>query len=269
MLQGKSITDTHPIGVCTLRELLAFSSNKGAARVGMAMGGDALVASLRDFGFGRPTGVGLPAEGHGRLRSAGALGPLGLANVSFGQGISTTALQLGMAVGALGNDGVLMKPRLVARVVDTHGVPEWVSRPEAVRSVVSPQAARAVVAMMVGVTEDPGATGHEARVLGVRVAGKTGTAQKPRTDGRGYGAGRLASFVALVPAEEPALAIVVIVDEPSAGSHAGGVVAAPVVAEIASGAMAHLGLLPAPDVRQALASAASPSLRGEAEIAIR
>lgn len=249
-LQGKRIRDTHPVSIASLRTLLAHSSNIGASRLGLAVGAERLVELDRQFGFGARTGIALPAESAGSLRAASELGPLSVANVAFGQGLAITPLQLTMAIAALGNEGRLMRPRLVSQVVDAHGVTEVVTRPEVVRQVVSPETARAVVDMMVGVTEGEGATGVRGRVPGFRVAGKTGTAQKPSPQG-GYGRGRIASFVALVPAEAPRIAVLVVVDEPTRGSHVGGEVAAPVAARIAEYALAVLGVKPSRGIEQA------------------
>ena len=267
MFNRKAITDSHPMGACDLRLLLAQSSNIGAARLAHRVGTEAFVQGIRRFGFGAPSGVGLPADSAGILHRAPT--DLGLASLGFGQGVAVTPLQLAMAVAALGNDGVRMKPRLVARVVDAHGVPEQVVKPEVAGVVVSPEHARAVVGMMVGVTEDSGGTGYTARVPGITVAGKTGTAQKAREDGRGYGADRISSFVALVPAEAPRLAVVVSVDSPSGPSKSGTAVAAPAVAQIIEGAR---GWIEEPEHEVTVAQAVTQlapdqSLAAEAQLA--
>lgn len=239
---GRSrIRDDHPSGILSVAGVLAESSNIGSAKIALELGAEVLIGYLQDFGFGEETGVGLPGERSGFVRPADRIRPIELATTSYGQGVTATPLQLAMAIAALGNDGILMKPRLVSRVEDAHGVPEVVQQPEAVRRVVSKDIADAVIDMMEAVTEPSGPAPLGA-VPGYRVAGKTGTAEKVE-NGR-YGDDRIASFVALVPAEDPVLSIVVTVDEPSKGSHYGAQAAAPVAAEIAAGALRHLGVPP-------------------------
>jgi cell division protein FtsI (penicillin-binding protein 3) len=255
---GRSrIRDEHPHGLITVRELIKYSSNIGAAKLALQIGPDRFLASLRAFGFGERTAISLPGEREGVLRKPSQIRQIELATTAYGQGVTATPLQLAYALAALGNGGVRMRPRLVTRVEDVHGVPEYVQSPSAVTRVVSEDTAKLVVSMMEAVTEE-GGTAIRARVPGYRVAGKTGTAQKV-DDGK-YGAGRIGSFVGLVPAEAPEVAIVVTVDEPTVGSRYGGVIAAPAFAQIASGVMRHRGIPPSviePE-EDALAGAPAP-----------
>lgn len=246
------IRDDHPHGVITIRELLKYSSNIGSAKLALRVGGEKFLDYFRKFGFGSRTGIQLPGERSGVLRKADHIKPIELATTAYGQGVTSTPLQLAMAVAALGNDGVRMTPRLVTRIEDLHGVPEFVRPPTVAERVVSEATADEVVEMMISVTE-PGGTATRAAVPGYLVAGKTGTAQKAE-NGR-YGDGRIGSFVGLIPADAPRLAIVVSVDDPSVGSRYGGIVAAPAFAEIAGAAMRHLGVPPNPELL-ALAEAA-------------
>ena len=251
------IHDTHPMGPCTVADIIEHSSNVGAARLALDLGAEKFLTYFERFGVGRPVALGLPAEVRGFLRDAKNIQPIELATTAYGQGMSMNAVQLAMAIGALGNGGVLMRPRLVDRVVDAHGVPEVVTRPEPVRQVVSASVARSVVDMMVAVTET--GTGPLGRVPGFRVAAKTGTAEKALPNGRGYGPDRVATFVALIPAENPRIAVAVVVDSPSVGSRAGGVAAAPAAATIMASAMQHLGVPPStvgapPSARDPLAA---------------
>ena len=141
--------------------------------------------------------------------------------------------------GALANDGVLMKPYLVSKVVDSDGVVLLENKPVAVRRAVSMKAARSVVSMLESVVE-PGGTAPRARMDEYRVAGKTGTAQKVDPIARGYSDKRIASFVGIVPAEDPRAVILIVIDEPKTDVY-GGLVAAPAFKEIALQAMPHLG----------------------------
>jgi cell division protein FtsI (penicillin-binding protein 3) len=255
------IKDDHPHGVITIRELLKYSSNIGSAKLALKIGGEKFLGYFRRFGFGQRTGIQLPGERTGVLRKPEHIKPIELATTAYGQGVTATPLQLAMAVAALGNDGVRMTPRIVSRIEDQHGVPEFVRPPTIAERVVSVETAREVVEMMVSVTE-PGGTATRAAIPGYRVAGKTGTAQKAE-NGR-YGDGRIGSFVGLVPADDPVLAIVVSVDDPSVGSRYGGIVAAPAFAEIAAASLRHLGIAPDPEL---LALASKPATRPAADAA--
>jgi cell division protein FtsI (penicillin-binding protein 3) len=239
------IHDDHPHGVISISEVIKYSSNIGSAKLAMRMGASSFVDALRQFGFGERTGVPLPGERRGVIRDPRKIKSIELATTAFGQGVTSTSLQLAMATATLANGGVRMKPRLVTRVQDMHGIPEYVQRPEVAQRVVSRETAEATGRMMVTVTE-PGGTATRAQVPGYKVAGKTGTAQKVK-DGR-YSAARIGSFVGYVPAEDPVIAIVVTVDEPTKGSRYGGIVAAPAFAEVAGGALRYLGIPPNPEL---------------------
>lgn len=242
------IHDDHPHGVVTVSEVIKYSSNIGSAKLALQMGATTFLGYLRDFGFGERTGIGLPGERKGFLRSPDRIKPIELATTSYGQGVTSTPLQLAMATAALANDGVRMKPRLVQRVEDLFGTPEYVQRPAVANRVVSEATAREVAKMMVTVTE-AGGTATKARVPGYLVAAKTGTAQKVK-DGR-YSAARIGSMMGFVPADDPKVAIVVVVDEPTQGSRYGGTVAGPAFQEIAAGSLRHLGIAPDPTLLEA------------------
>ncbi len=238
---GSRIGDDHPHGVVSLTEVIKYSSNIASAKIGLKLGTKRFVTKLREFGFGAPTGIELPWEDAGRIRNPDKMRTIELATTSFGQGLTTTPIQLAAALATLANGGQTVTPHLVRRVQDPDGVPEHIHRPAPGRQVVSPEVARDVIHMMESVIE-PGGTGTRAAVPGYRVAGKTGTAEKV-TNGA-YNEARISSFVGVIPAEDPVIAIVVSVDEPTIGSRYGGIVAAPVFAEVAAVAMRHLGVAP-------------------------
>lgn len=241
---GRSrVRDDHPHGVVTMTEVIKYSSNICSAKLAFRVGGERFVERVREFGFGAPTGVQLPFERAGFVRSGRDIKPIELATTAFGQGITATPLQLTMAIGAIANGGVLMSPRLVSRVEDAAGAPVRVNEPQAVRRVVPEHIADTLAQMMVTVTE-PGGTGTRARVPGYTVGGKTGTAQKVE-DGK-YTSARIGSFVGFIPADDPVLAITVVVDEPSTGSRYGGIVAGPAFAAIAKESLQWLGVAPDP-----------------------
>ena len=242
------IRDDHPHGVITASEVIKFSSNIGVAKMAFGVGAESFLGYYHAFGFGARTEIGLPGERRGMLRNAATIKPIELATTAFGQGMTSTQLQLAMATAALANDGLLMRPRLITLIEDADSVPVWDQRPESVRQVVSPETARAVARAMTTVTE-AGGTGGRARVPGYKVAGKTGTAEKVK-DGR-YSDARIGSFMGFLPADNPRVAIVVTVDEPTKGSRYGGTVAGPVFSEIGAAAMRHYGIPPNPELLEA------------------
>ncbi|HZA14402.1 MAG TPA: penicillin-binding protein 2, partial [Myxococcaceae bacterium] len=242
------INDTHPYEWLTPRRVLQVSSNICAAKIAQKLGREKLARYYAHFGFGQKSGLALPGEARGAVPFP--RGELVLATQAFGQGLTATAIQLAAAYGALANDGVLMRPYLVSRVVDPDGVVLLENSPTAVRRVVSAKTARQVIAMLEGVVEKEG-TAPRAHLDEYRVAGKTGTAQKADPVARGYSDKRIASFVGVVPAEAPRAVIAVVVDEPKTDTY-GGVVAAPAFKEIARAALPYLGVVAS---RPALAQA--------------
>jgi cell division protein FtsI (penicillin-binding protein 3) len=243
MTVGKyTIHDTHPHGVLTVAEVFKFSSNIGASKIARRLGRDRLADALGRFGFGRPTGIGLPGERAGVLRPVEKWGDIGFANVSFGQGISATPLQIASGMAAIAAGGVYHPPRIVARVVRADGSLETLPPRPATR-VISDKAAREMTTIMEGVTET-GGTARAAAIDGYLVAGKTGTAQK--VSGGHYDATRwVSSFIGFAPADHPRVAVAVMVDEPQ-GVHLGGAVAAPIFKDITEQALRYLHVPPSP-----------------------
>ncbi len=251
-----TIRDTHPSEWLSISQVLAFSSNICAAKIGLALGGNRLYDSLRRFGFGQTTGVPLPGEATGMLRPRSRPWvQVETAAASFGQGISVSNLQLALATAALANGGELMEPAIIKRVSSATGETLRTSVPKVRRRVVPKRVARAVVEMMIGVTEGEG-TGVEAAINGYQVAGKTATAQKtdPKT-GRYSLDKYIASFVGFVPARKPRVVISVMIDEPML-EHAGGAVAAPLFRRLAKKILEYQGLMPRSAKRADLAALA-------------
>ncbi|MFP2928384.1 penicillin-binding protein [Pyxidicoccus sp. 3LG] len=252
-----TINDTHSYGWLAPRGILQVSSNICMAKIAQAMGREKFVAGYHAFGFAERSGLSLPGEGRGVIPFPKA--EVALATQSFGQGMTATVVQIAAAYGALANDGVLMRPYLVSKVVDPDGVVLLENRPTEVRRVVSAKVARQVVGMLESVVTKEG-TAPRAAMEEYRVAGKTGTAQKADPVARGYSDKRIASFAGVVPAESPRAVILVVVDEPKTDVY-GGLVAAPAFKEIATAAMAHLAVPPsrtvAPEVAVAAVSPAS------------
>jgi cell division protein FtsI (penicillin-binding protein 3) len=241
---GRTIHDTHRYGRLSVAEVLKYSSNIGAAKIGSRLGQERLYNCLHAFGFGARTGIDLPGEVSGYMRDRKQWFAVDLATISFGQGVSATALQLASAVSAIANGGTLMKPYLVEKITDENGAVLQQFSPQSRQRVISTETARTMARMMVGVTTD-GGTGMNAAVEGYQVAGKTGTAQKVDPITHGYSVDkRTASFIGFVPADNPKLTILVIIDEPKTSPY-GGVVAAPAFKSIAAQALCYLNVPPA------------------------
>ncbi|AJE02367.1 penicillin-binding protein [Geobacter pickeringii] len=245
---GRTIHDTHKYGRLSIAEILKYSSNIGAAKIGSRLGASRLYAYLKNFGVGERSGVDLPGEVAGSLRNAASWYGIDLATISFGQGVTASSVQLATAFSAIANGGVLMKPYLVEKITDNEGNVVTSFGPQPRHRVISPETAKSVARMMEGVAVE-GGTGTNAAVEGYRVAGKTGTAQKVDPVTRGYSlTKRTASFIGFVPADRPRLTILVVVDEPKTSPY-GGVVAAPAFSAIALQSLCYLKVPPDSIVR--------------------
>jgi cell division protein FtsI (penicillin-binding protein 3) len=217
----------------SVTEIIAQSSNVGAVTLGLEVGKERLADMIGKFNFTTTLGIDFPGETAGEMPTAAEWSGTTIANVPMGQGIAVSPLQLAAAYSAIANDGILVQPHLV----QGHGRP-WSRR------VVNAVAA-AQMRQMLTVTVNDG-TGSRARVKGYEVAGKTGTAEKVKEGGGGYDTNRVvASFVGMVPAGNPRLVILVMVDEPTT-QHLGALVAAPAFARIAEFALKRLGIPPTP-----------------------
>ena len=238
---GKTIRDKEPRGVLDPAGILRVSSNIGAVHVAYALGPDDHHEMLRRFGFGEVTGSGFPDESAGVLRPWKEWRPVDHATIAYGQGVSVTPVQLAAALGALANGGEWLAPRLVAARRAPGGA--WQPAPPARgHRVVGPATAASVLRMMETVVGE-GGTGSLAALPGVRVAGKTGTAQKfDAREGR-YSQQRFRSwFVGVAPADSPRIVIVVGLDEPKRPYHTGGMSAAPLFAAVARSQLAQQGI---------------------------
>jgi cell division protein FtsI (penicillin-binding protein 3) len=263
---GRLLHDAHPYEWLTPTQVLAYSSNIGTAKIAQDLGKKDLYRTFRRFGFGEPTGLGVPGETAGILRHYRRWYEIDTATVSFGQGMSVTNVQLATAMSAIANGGRLMQPMLVRRMSDGHGATIEERKPRVRRQVVPRRVAKLVGQMLTAVTE-PGGTAIEAAVDGYLVAGKTGTAQKADYVHGGYAKDKwLASFIGFAPAERPAVVISVVIDEPVI-AHYGGTVAGPVFRRIAEVTLRHMGI--APEGRQAvLAKKKEQQIAVEAEPAL-
>jgi cell division protein FtsI (penicillin-binding protein 3) len=238
----RTVHDVHRYDLLAVPEVLQYSSNIGTLKIAQALGPQRFATYLRDFGFGSRTGIDLPDESSGIVRAHENWAEIDFANISFGQGIAVTPIQLAAAYGAIANGGELHQPYVLESAFDPRGRKlldgERAVRRAASRRVMSRDTARSVALMLEKVVAE--GTGKGAAIRGVRVAGKTGTAQKVDPETKSYGSQRLASFAGFAPVDDPALVTVLFIDNPRGVTY-GGVVAAPVFREITTRALDHLG----------------------------
>ena len=265
---GKTITDKHDYGLLDPAGVLQVSSNIGAVKIGQALGPRAHFDVLRAFGFGISTRSLFPDESSGLLRSWKEWRPVDHATISFGQGISVTPVQLASAASAIANGGMLVRPRLIAARRVSGG--DWQpTRVEVVHRVIQKETAETLLGMLETVVTDEG-TARAAALPGVRVAGKTGTAQKWENESGTYSQTKFrAWFIGVAPADDPRIVIVAELDEPKHPLHTGGAAAAPLFAAVAPGQLAQRGIfLRNAEVQVAAAQApAAPSTSAPAPAA--
>jgi len=239
------INDHVPHGWLTLSGIISKSSNIGATKVGLELGKETLGKYTRAFGFGRETGVLLPGEARGILREAKGWTRVDLANIAFGQGLGVTPLQMVNAVNTIATGGERLRPFLVERIMSPSGEVMMHNRPMVQGRVVSRETARTVAKMMVAVTRS-GGSGENAAIPGYDVAGKTGTAQKFENSLGQYSKEKyIASFAGFVPASDPLITAIVVVDEPRKKIY-GGTVAAPIWKDMVVKTLKYLNVSPAP-----------------------
>lgn len=246
----RTIHDAHPQGDLTVAQVLQKSSNVGTAKMGLALPAAALWNLFSSVGFGAPPQSGFPGEVSGRLRGHSNWRPIEQATMSYGYGISVSLLQLARAYGIFATDGELRPVTLLRRDL-----------PAESQRVVSPDTARAVRKML-EMAVQPGGTAPRAQVAGYRVAGKTGTAHK--LEGGAYASkSYVSSFVGFAPASSPRLIAAVMIDEPRAGQHYGGAVAAPAFSRVMAEALRLLSVAPDAPVNNVVLPPASAPVVGE------
>jgi len=230
---GRPIRDAHPLnGPYTARQCLEHSSNVCFAQIAQRAGATNLFRTARDFGFGTPTGIDLPGEESGILKTVDQWSGRTLPTMAIGQEVTVTPLQMAMAYAALANGGVLMRPRLVRALVSPEGDTVERFAPRPVRQAVSAATAVAVLDALHSVVDS--GTGGLARVPGLGIGGKTGTSQKvDPSNGRYFQDRFMASFVGIIPLKGQSLVCLVVLDDPTSQGHTGGVSAAPAFARIA------------------------------------
>lgn len=241
-------------GMLSVSEIVTFSSNIGAVKIGQRIGYKRFHDYLEKLGFGEKTEIDLPGEQEGFLRPVKDAKEIEKATSFFGQGMTVNSLQLVMAMGAIANGGKLMRPYVVKAIKDQKGKVVQENHPQVVRKVMSPETAKKVTQVLESVVTEKGGTGTLAAIKGYRVAGKTGTSQKvdpvtKRYSGKNY----VTLFVGFTPVDNPRLAILVLVDEPEVKKY-GGLAAAPAFRDIGAWSLNHLRVLP--DVRMVKAEEA-------------
>jgi len=227
----KTVKDHSNLGMIDVTTVLAKSSNVGTVKIALTLRPEQMWHELDQFGFGRVTGSGFPGESAGILTGYEHWRPIGQATMAYGYGLSVTPLQLAQAYAVLGAGGI--RRPISLRKIDT---------PPAGERVMSETVARELVRMLERVVSEEG-TARRAAIMGYRVSGKTGTAWKASEGG--YSTNKyMAIFGGVVPASNPRLACVVVIDEPSGGAYYGGEVSAPVFSAVMSGALRLLAIAP-------------------------
>jgi len=238
---GRILHDHESYGPLSVENIITKSSNIGAAKVGIKLGEERLYNHIRDYGFGVKSDIPLPGEVPGYVPPTKKWFKVSLAQIPMGHGINVTRLQMAMAMCAIANGGVLMRPMIVDRLEDREGHLVAKYSPEAVRRVISEAAAREMVKALKTVPT-PAGTAPKAALEYYDVAGKTGTAQKAGVGG--YMPGKyFSSFVGFFPADNPELCISIVFDEPKQGYY-GGQIAAPVFKQVAQLAASYLNIRP-------------------------
>lgn len=242
-IAGRVVHD-RPYGTLTATQALAKSSNVAAIKIGQRLGNDRLARYIEEFGFGRRTGIELPAESSGLFRPASKWAPTTIGSIPMGHEIGVTAVQAVAAFAAVANGGSYVQPHLVARVSAPSGelLEEHKGEP---RRIISEATASTLKAMLESVVVQ--GTGKKAQIGGYRAAGKTGTAQKvDEASGRYSNTKYIASFAGFAPIDNPEIACIVSIDEPK-GAYHGGDAAAPVFARVVADALHILGVPPEDD----------------------
>jgi cell division protein FtsI (penicillin-binding protein 3) len=224
------ITDTHEYGTITFQEAMELSSNIVMAKISDRIGAEGLYTMARNYGFGIETGIDLPGEVNGDLKRPNLWSATTLNSMAFGYEVGVTPMQIASAYASVANKGVMEKPIIVRKIIDQNQEPVVEAKPQTIRRVIEKPTAEILTRFLEGVVER--GTGVQAKIAGLKVAGKTGTSRKV-IEGR-YEQGRYtASFVGYFPADEPKVVCLVMLDNPREGGYTGGLVSAPIFKAIA------------------------------------
>ena len=226
-------------GTQTIKQAVGNSCNPVMAKVATKMGKKTFYKYLDLYGITEKTGVDYPGEAGAIVQSLENVGPVELATIGYGHGISVTPIQLLTAISSIGNDGVLMQPRYVKALTDSEGKIVEEYEPKVVRKVLSTKTANEMKEIMEYVVAE--ASGGNAKITGYRIGGKTGTANK--VENGSYGKNYYSSFVGMAPMDDPKVSILVVVDSPK-GSYYGSIVAAPIAKSILSDVLRYMNITP-------------------------
>lgn len=239
---SRVIHDDHPTDELSFADVIVKSSNVGAIKIGLKVGADRMTDFVERFGFGRPSSPDFPGESPGIVWKRAAWTDSALASVSMGYQIGVTPLQMVAAISAVANGGELIEPRIAGAVYRDNR--RYVVPPKVVRRVISAETAATLTTIMEDVVDR--GTAKTAQIVGYAIAGKTGTASK-LVDGKYSKTDYNASFIGFAPSRDPAIAIIVVVDSPRAGTYYGGSVSAPIFKRIAEPALRYLRVPPSID----------------------
>ena len=245
-MAGHVISDSHPHGALTVREVIQKSSNVGTVKISLQMPPEALWEMFTSVGLGQKPDVPFPGAVAGKLRAANTWRPIEQATMSYGYGLSASLFQLTQAYTMFAHDGMMVPVSLLKRKE---------SEPQVGHRVIAPEQATVLREMLHTVTL-PGGTAQKAQTMGYSVGGKTGTAHK--VDGKGYGHKYRGFFVGLAPIENPRIAVGVMIDEPSGGVYFGGDVAAPVFSQTVQQTLRMMGVQPDMQVKPQIVAKAEP-----------
>jgi cell division protein FtsI (penicillin-binding protein 3) len=240
-VDGYVIHDSHPhpVEAMTLGDIIAESSNIGAAKVAQQVGKPTMSSYMSRFGFGRTTGTGFPGETPGDVPPLSEWSDARLATIAYGQGLTVSPMQMASVYATIANHGLWIQPRLATGVIDGTGA-FHAADAAPTRRVLSAGTADTVTRMLASVVQD--GTGTLAQIPGYQVAGKTGTALKVDPSTGEYGRHYVASFIGFLPASDPQVVIAVVIDEPT--TIYGGVAAAPLFQQVAQYSIQRLGITP-------------------------
>ncbi|MGD0281998.1 MAG: penicillin-binding protein 2 [Dissulfurispiraceae bacterium] len=237
---GRKIKDAERLGVLTFKEVIQKSSNVGTIKIGLGLGKDRIYSYIKKFGFGEKTGFDLGGEATGLIRPPGRWSGMSIGAVSIGQEVAVTPLQVLRAYSAIANGGFLVRPHVVSEIRSPDGTVIYKYAPEPQR-ILSERTVTVFKNILKTVTE-AGGTATGAAVDGNEVAGKTGTAQLMDPITKKYSKDKyVSSFVGFVPADDPRIAMIVVIHEPK-GAIYGGVVAGPVFKQIANESLSYLSV---------------------------
>ncbi len=231
---GRTVRDFRNYGEMDLRHILMKSSNVGISRIILSLNANALAETLREFGFGKVTGIEFPGERTGYVPSPHKWGDFPLATLSFGYSMNGTALQIAKAYATIANDGKMVPPTLLKRSQN---------EPAPSYPIISKAIANKMVDMLSSVVEGRGGTASKAKVPSYHIAGKTGTVRKAIAGGYATDS-YMATFVGIAPASHPEIVVVVVIDDPKGEAYGGGSAAAPVFAEMMSHVLPVMGIIP-------------------------